>query len=630
MEKAYTEKDIKALSDREHVRLRTAVYLGSTEPTDYLVPRFTNEGFKTERVRFIPAVYKAIGEIIDNSIDEFAQTINPIKRLEIFANPQNGFYMISDTGRGVPIGKHETGVPTPEIVFGHLRSGRNFSNDREAGVIGMNGVGAACTNFCSLEFKVDIKRDGQQYHQVFSNGGESVSKPVTKSNPDNSTGTKVEFVLDPTVFKDITLPESMLDARAKEIAFNNPTVTVCYNAGQEYRFRRGFDDIISSLDLGNYYKFETKGIEWYVVPVAHESLDERVFTWVNSSYLFDGGICNTQFVNAFCDKALTAIQPQAKKLGCEVNKNDIRKGLLVFGILKISNPQYDSQAKTRLTGPTLRKDFDEMIDTKWKDFAKKFKPWIDAVIQEAAVRHHTNKNSEAINKHKKQMRKKAIGLLDAVGRGIPRSQCRLFVTEGLSASSSLVEVRNPNTDASFPLGGKINNVYGSTVAQVLKMGKLTDLLASIGLTPGQPAIREQLRFGKVIIATDADYDGADIFTTLVCLFYCFWPELFDPKKPAFVHRLLAPNVVASKNKQRIHFASRTKYEQQKEKYKNWSIEYLKGLGSMQRVDWEIILNDQNSDTLISILDDSKIEGVLELLFGPSADARKLWLMENNQ
>lgn len=193
-----------------------------------------------------------------------------------------------------------------------------------------------------------------------------------------------------------------------------------------------------------------------------------------------------------------------------------------------------------------------------------------------------------------------------------------------SAKSQISEARDPNTVAAFALTGKINNVWDCTPAQALSMGKITELLAIIGLTPGKPADRAKLNYGYIIPATDADKDGDDIFTLLACLFFKFWPELFDPNSPPIFYRLVAPNVVASKGGKRIHFTTQADYERVKLKYATWEIAYMKGLGSMSKVDWEMILGDIEQ-SIIPFVDDGKMEEVMELLFGKNADLRKEWL-----
>jgi DNA gyrase/topoisomerase IV subunit B len=615
----YSAEDIKVLSDREHVRLRTQIYLGNTKKTPYSVPLFLNNRFEIKEIEFIPAVYKAVGEIIDNSIDEFANTTFVGKVLEIHATPVLGSYSITDNGRGVPIDMHSSGKYTPEVAFGSLRSGRNFGEGKETGVIGQNGVGSACTNYCSVEFSLDIHRDGKRYRQTFSDGAKEISKPSIRAGGDK-TGTSVAFQLDGQVFEDPTLPDELMHNRAIEIALTNPGVTVHYNH-DKYKFKKGFEEIIKSLS-DNYFKFEQGGMEFFVIFDMNHSVDEQIFTWVNSSLLFDGGLCNTQFLNAFFDKVVGHLEKDAKKAKCEVTKNDVRQGLLVLGNIKIQDPQYDAQSKTRLTGPNLRTNMQSMIDDQWKEFTRKNKDWIQTVFERAMIRHHIEADKEAIKDHKKNLKNKVPKLIDATSSN--RSECSLLITEGDSAKAEITSVRDPKTIAALPLLGKVNNVYGTTAAQLLNMGKITDMLQAIGLVPGHRALRSELNYGKVIISTDADPDGSDIFTLLVNMFYSFWPELFDKSYDPFFFRMVAPNVVASKNGKRVHFITRTEFEKQKEKYKGWTVEYMKGLGSMHKDDWKQVIAglDQYS---IPVLDDGKITETLELLFSNDAEKRREWL-----
>lgn len=624
MEKTYTADDIKILSDFEHVRARTNVYLGNMNPTEFLVPDLSSETFSTLDVTFVPAVYKAVGEIIDNALDEFAQLKQKSKLLTIAAQPEKGQYSISDNGRGVPIEKHASGKFTPQVVFGTLRSGRNFTDDKNVGVIGANGVGSSCVNACSVEFGVTIHRDGKKYQQKFSDGAAKVSVPKVTDSSLAKTGTEISFNLDPDVFKDIALPSQLMRNRAIEIAMINPDITVDYN-GERFKFKRGMEEIVERY-AQTFHTFslstDTAEGEFYVVFDATTSIDETMFTWVNSSFLFDGGKCNTQFFNAFFDSVAAHLERDAKRLKSAVTRNDIRENLIVFANIRLKNPEYDSQAKTRLTGPDLRKEMTAMVQEQWKAFVRKHDKWLQTVLERATVRHHSTANKKAIDEHQKGLKRRVPGLLDATSK--VRSNCQLLITEGDSAKSQISEARNPQDTAAFALRGKVNNVYGMSPAQVLKMDKITDLLSAIGLTPGKRAVRSDLRYGKIVIATDADYDGDDIFTLLINMLYRFWPELFDPNYEPYVHRLVAPNVVASKNGKRIHFTTRTQYENDKDKYVGWTIEYMKGLGSMNKIDWQMILSGK-TDTQIPITDDGEMPSTLKLLFGDDADRRKQWL-----
>lgn len=629
MVKNYTSEDIRVLNDREHVRLRTQVYLGNMTPTSYPIPLFNGNDFSIKEIEFIPAVYKAVSEIIDNSIDEFAQIKKQNKTLIIEAEPFSGWYCIADNGRGIPIGRHSTGKYTPEVALGSLRAGRNFGNDKEAGVIGQNGVGSACTNYCSTEFNIIVHRDGKKYVQSFEDGALKVSKPSIRKGSKTKTGTEISFTLDSEVFKDVSLDPRLMRNKAIEVALTNPGITVHYNK-EKFKFNKGMEDFIRPMTKaygGSYFKFcanlDGLEMEFFVIDGIYESIDEQMFTWVNSSLLFDGGLINTQFLNAFVSETVKTLKVAAKREKIEITKNDVRQNLLILANLKIADPEYDAQSKTRLTGPNLRKEMSDLITDQWSSFIRKNRTWLDNVVDRAKVRHHATENKKAIKEHKKTSVGKIKGLVDATSRY--RQDCSLLITEGESAASMITEARDPKTIGSFPLMGKINNVYGKTVAQVLNMGKLTDLLAACGLVPGHPANIQDLRYGKIVIATDADFDGDDIFTLLANLFYQFWPELFDSDRP-IIHRLVAPNVCVTKGNKRIHFSTREDYEKKKGRYKGWEVHYYKGLGSMEREDWDIILSGK-SDTLIPIDNDSSMSETFELLFGNNTETRKEWLQQ---
>lgn len=619
--KEYTEQDIQVLSDRDHVRLRTSMYLGNTTPTSYLIPSFSVGKVDMDNVTFIPAVYKCVGEILDNSVDELVQSSQSEKNIYIESNSLLGSFIITDNGRGVPIGIHETGRHTPEVVFSQLRSGRNFGSDRDQGVIGLNGVGSSAVNFCSSSFLVSIRRDKKHYLQEFSDGTLKKTKPSIHSTTSGKTGTSISFTLDEEIFSDISLPDKLVRNRAIEIAASNPGFVIHYNK-EKFKFKNGFEDLIKKAYGKEYFRFSHNGLEFFVVyqNQGESQQEEKMFTWVNSSPLFDGGICNTQFLNAFCDKVTSYLTPLAKKQKAQIQKTDVKSGLIVFGSIKLKNPEYDSQSKTRLIGPTMRKEIDAMLETQWKSFSRSCKGWLDKILELAVARHSFESTRKALKDHTRQLKRKIPELLDANSRD--RSECRLLITEGLSAASSISEVRDPNIIASFPLSGKINNVYGCTISELLGMGKLQNLLSAIGLVPGIRAHIADLRYGKIVIATDADFDGNDIFTLLVNMFYTYWPDLFNKDLP-LIYRLRVPNVVASKGKSRIHFRTLSDFEKNKEKYSGWTIDYMKGLGSMVPEDWKMILSTDNS--LIPIVDDGKMKETLQLLFSPDADARKVWL-----
>lgn len=619
----YKSSDIQVLTDIEHVRKRTQIYLGSMHGTEYSFPVFNTDKIEIHQdCKFTPSVLKSFGEIVDNSIDEFSQVYSKNHKLIVKADTKLGKYTITDNGRGVPIDMHETGKHTPEVVFSILRSGRNFEDDKKAGVIGQNGVGSSCVNFISKEFKIKINRDKKQYKQVFENGCSFVGKPII-SKGSTKTGTEISFQLDDTVFTDISLPNELVKEKCRAIAFTNPGIEVVYN-DESFKYKKGLQDIIP--DDTTHFRFahidNDRIFEFFVCFDSVKSENEQIFTWLNSSLLLDGGSCNTQFMNAFTDKVISHLAKEAKKQKCKVTRNDIRENLLILGNIKISDPEFDSQSKLRLVGPYMRLDMDELIDKSWSLFVRRNKDWFEEIMKRAHRRHHTKANQNAIKDHLKSNRKRVDGFKDCTSKN--RMDCTVFITEGQSASAEISTCRDPEFHASFALTGKINNVYGSTPAQLLQMGKITNMLKVIGLVPGVKATKQNLNFGNICISTDSDVDGADIYSLLINIFYQFWPELFQMDIP-IIHRLTAPNLVAYNKKDRVHFVDMDEFNKVQNKYKNHSIVYYKGLGSMILDDWKMILS--NLETYcIPMKHDDELHDIIQLLFSDNTDARKEWLM----
>lgn len=631
LKEQYDSEDISILTDREHVRLRTQIYLGDMSRRSFEILDFFQPKIAFTQVELVPAVYKAVGEIIDNSIDEFAHGFQSKPELTIEADTTEGRYLIADNGRGVPISIHEVAkIHTPQVVFGSLRSGRNFSDDNKAtGVQGQNGVGSSITNYCSKEFKINITREGKRYVQTFTDGGLDVTKPKITAGPKTSTGTNIEFQLDDEVFKNgVQIQDVVMRNRAYEIAVLNPGWKVHYNT-DTFHFKDGLKGVIKQLTSSSYGTFTYESpdfvAEVYVLPKTHNEPSEKVFTWINSSFLLDGGKINTQLVNAFVDNAVQTVDKKLAKDGVTANRQDVVSGVTFVVNVKVKNPTFDGQAKTRQTGPDLRKEVQDMVTAGWKTFGRTCNDWLEEV-QEAAINRSMKSLSKKLDTDAKKTKKLRIeGLLDATSSN--RQECQLLVVEGLSAQAQVSDVRNPKTTAAYALTGKINNVYGTSIVKLSQMEKVMPLLNTIGLVPGKKADRSKLNFGKLVISTDADYDGSDIFVTIVCLIYEYWPELLDPKNP-FVYRLVAPNVCAIKNDKRVHFANRVDYEKVKDKYKRegWQIKYYKGLGSMSSVDWEMIF-ERGTPGYIPIVEDGRIKQTMELLFGEDTQARKDWLTQ---
>lgn len=616
-----TEKDIGLLSQSEHVKIRPTQFLGSIFAESTHIPQFIDGKLTTTQIDYVPACIRCINEILENSCDEFLRTKHPSPKLHITFDSSTNQITIQDNGSGIPIGLHECGLYTPEVVFCHLGSGSNFTSNKTEGLQGQNGVGSACVNFCSEYFIVDIYRDNKHYHQKYIDGTNDIQAPIIKRKKQNS-GTTVCFKLNKEIFP-ILIPTEWIKIKCNELSIVIPNIsikltliegenenTIEYTSSINTRVKNEIYTCIS--DGNNKITFLTNKEQY------------NIFGWVNGGYLFDGGnICNDAercFVNEF----INHITPIISKEKLKVSKEDILSTVNILVEFNVSDPMYDSQAKTRFKGPSQKTKIENMIRDNFKLFVKQQGPYIQDVLER--VRAKSN------NKAKKTMEKKqkihfVEGYLKATG--VDRSTTWLLINEGLSAASQVSAARDPKTIGSLPLGGKINNIHGCSPAQLLTMKKIVDMLQIIGLVPGKKAIRSDLHYNHVVIATDADPDGDDIFVNLVNLFYQNWPELISEANDPFLYRLCAPNIVAVTSKDRIHFQTRQDYEKNKHKIKlKYDVEYMKGLGSMTISDWKKCLS--NLDSFQPIVSDEQFDYWMNIFFSDNSNLRKEWLQQCHQ
>jgi DNA gyrase subunit B len=446
MNKSYTAKDIKILSDREHVRLRTAIYLGSTEETDYEIPIYEENNIKIKHKEFIPALYKSFNEILDNSIDELTQINKKDKQVLIYHDVIQNKYKICDNGRGVPIDKHpQTNKYTPETVFTELRSGRNFDdNSKDSGVIGTNGVGSSCVAMLSETFKVKIKRDGKLYEQMYKNGTENIDEPFINLYKGKDTGTCIEYKIDTTLpqFKTTKLDPELIQNRTIEIALTNPQIKLNYVKKQldengeeeqiqkEFFFKGGFADYIKNVSE-RYFEFKYKSDEfdakYYVILDKYQGIDEKVFVYVNSSLLFEGGTAAFMFFNSFVSNVINGLKKETRKRKIEVNKNDIKQNLLIIADIKMKNPRYDNQSKTRLISQEIKKYIDKMISEQISKFLSQNKEWVVEVLDRAEFRQRIADMTE-VKKRQKKKKGKLEKLIDCYSKN--RNECSIVFSEG--------------------------------------------------------------------------------------------------------------------------------------------------------------------------------------------------------
>lgn len=611
-------EEIVVLNDREHVRLRPTMYIGSTFLSTFTIPSFTSNVVDKQEIEIIPAVIRLVCEIIENSMDEFYKIKRPLPQIHVTYNADTNTISIEDNGRGIPIAKHSSGKYIPEVVLTELRSGRNFTQDKEQGTIGQNGVGSTCVNFCSEFMLVEVHDGKKKYVQKFENGASVIHPPEISSLKTKDTKTIITFKIDSTVFNNISpIPLSFFKHKLHDLC--------CWN--DELQCSLQYISSVGSHSIKFNHKSAFKGCltsyiskngNGCVIYKCHTEMP--LYTSINSAYLYDGGSCNKHIENFFIEKINAAFKKKHSQKRITVDKKDIFSNIGIVSNFMVSDPIFDSQAKIRFKGPDIKNTVITTLENVWTQLSS-HTDILDEIFNTAIERYNTSTTKKIQKDFSKNKFEKIEGLMDATSTN--RSLCSLLITEGDSASSCVSEVRDPTTIGSIALTGKINNVSGASVADLMNMSKIKDLLKAIGLIPGKSANLSDLRYGKIVIATDADPDGNAIFCLLVNIFHTFWPELF--KQPV-IFRMVAPNVVASKQSKRIHFPNMSSFLEQQIKYKNWTIEYMKGLGSMSFEDWKICLKGND---WIPILDDGKLKDTLSLLFSDNRIARKEWLMNTD-
>ena len=445
-DKNYSAKDIKVLSDREHVRLRTAIYLGSTEDASYEVPIFEKDDIKIKHKTFIPAIFKAFNEISDNAIDELTQLKKKDKKISFNHDTIQNRFKVCDNGRGVPTDMHpQTNRYTPETVFTELRSGRNFDDDaKSSGVIGTNGVGSSCVAMLSEEFHVSIKRDGKFYEQMYRDGTATVEEPFINTYKGRDTGTCIDFKVDTSLpqFESTKIDAELIQNRVIEIALNNPELDLSYSRKQldddgeeeqiseSYFYKGGMGEYVKRVSDRFYefkYDHEEFTAKYYVILDKYQGIDEKVFVYVNSSLLFEGGTASHMFFNTFFNGVNEGLKREVKKRKIDLNKNDVKQNLMVVADVKMKNPRYDNQSKTRLISQEIKKHIDKMVNDGMSKFLSSNKDWIEEILDRAEFRQRIADMAE-VKKIQKKKKGKLAKLIDCYTK--ERGQASISFSEG--------------------------------------------------------------------------------------------------------------------------------------------------------------------------------------------------------
>lgn len=618
--------EIVKLSDYAHHRLRTEMYLGSRNLHTQTVINWNGKELAAEEMSWTPAAFCAFREIFDNALDEVVGHGHG-SRIDVTYDPKTLSFTVADDGRGIPIDwDEEEKMHKATLALTQPRAGRNFGQRQE--VRGTNGIGASVVVSCSKEFSIDIIRNGQRFQQVFREGSEilpelDVGSPKITSNSGKS-GTEVRFSLSPSVFPKANIPLEFIRARVFEVAANHPRIRFTFNGERvvvgktlEKTMFDGKEAIVIAITEP---KFKST---YYLLP-DFSSEGEYLHSTVNDIPAFNGGQHIDTFKRLFYGGLLKALERESKKRGLLPNRSDIADGLLIYNVTQMHAPNFDSQSKTRLINDEVDRYLKSSLEDEntFKQIIKANKPWIDRIYARCAARTQKKDEADIAKANRKLMRTKVPKLLDANGKD--RTKCILLITEGDSAKTMVSAVRNPEIHGAIPLRGKIMNVRGESLKDVMANQIIADIMTAIGIGLGQRADRKDLRYGKVYLAADQDPDGANITALLVNFFYLHWPELFDPKQDPVFYAFQTPFIIQEKGKKRYYWYADDYQDYKPEDWKGApKPTRAKGLGSLEEIDW---INSLANPRLIPLVDDGKLSEALDLIFnGSRADDRKAWV-----
>lgn len=533
---------IESKDQRWHCRNRITLVFGSNDTEELETYVYGEQSLEFKTVNFHQAKSKAIEEILDNCIDEFYR--GHVTEIHCELSSDKKTVVVEDNGIGFPIAKAAQ-------VYSEFRTGSKFKDEEtdEKGflfrTLGQNGLGAAATCLTSDIFKARIRHFNTKKEQTwtFKDGALTVAKTRPKPFSGHS-GVRVELQLANEVYKNNIIDEDLLRKRIIDLAYNNPGLTFFFNK-EKYFYEKGLFELALRIDKNSaqligddkttYETTSTKGkkvkgqIDMHLSITLDQSSEERerFISFVNSTPTFDGGFHQDRFRRLFVNGIKDKLERQCKKEKLTLVDNDVLTGMTFIIGITMPNPRFESQTKRKLVRDTqLEKGIESFMNRYLDKFIRKNRDYLDLVMDRAKSRHKFQMLKDASLKGRKAKKQRVEKLLDANERK-DRSQCTIFICEGDSAIGGLRSARNKLYQGGIALKGKPMNVAQANIKDVLNNQEFMDIMASIGLTLGQPIDWDRLRYSNIVFLADSDVDGGHINTLLTNFFFSFWPELFE-------------------------------------------------------------------------------------------------------
>ena len=600
----YGEDNIQTLEWQEHVRMRPGMYIGKL-----------GDGSSAD-----DGIYILLKEVIDNSIDEFVMGAG--KQIEV--RIEDNKVTIRDFGRGIPLGKVVD-------VVSKMNTGGKYDSRAFKKSVGLNGVGTKAVNALSSYFYVASVRDGQRKSATFSLGVLEEESPLEASN--EKRGTLVTFVPDSTIFKNYKFRSEYVVRMLKNYTYLNPGLTIVYN-GEKFFSENGLEDLLK----------EDNNEEDFAYPIIHLSgedieialthsksqYSEQYYSFVNGQNTTQGGT----HLNAYREAIVATLRNYYNK---SYDASDIRKSIIGAISIKVMEPVFESQTKTKLGStemgegmPTVRTYITNFVQKHLDDYLHK-QPEVAEEIQKkilqaererkelSDIRKSARDSAKKVSLHNKKLRDCRIHLTDSKHEQALEST--LFITEGNSASGSITHSRDANTQAVFSLRGKPLNSFGKTKKIVYENEEFNLLQAALDI---EDSI-ENLRYNNIVLATDADVDGMHIRLLLITFFLQFFPELI---KEGHVYILQTPLFRVRNSKETIYCYTEEERVNAIEKLKNPEITRFKGLGEISPDEFKHFIGQDMRLDPVMMDKAMHIEKLLDFYMGNNTPERQDFIINN--
>ena len=602
-ENQYTEDNIRSLDWKEHIRLRPGMYIGKL-----------GNGAAAD-----DGIYLLVKEVVDNCIDEFVMGNGKKIDLQI----KDGLVTVRDYGRGIPLGKVVD-------VVSKMNTGGKYDSKAFKKSVGLNGVGTKAVNALSSHFSVYAVREGELKKASFSRGNLLEDFPTVKTEEAN--GTYVEFTPDDEIFKKYAFKTPYVDKMLWNYCYLNRGLSIYFN-GNKFQSKNGLKDLLENNMDGDplYPIIHLEGEDIEVAFTHGKTYGEDYYSFVNGQHTTQGGTHQS----AFRESVAKVIKDFYSK---NYEASDIRQSIVAAVSVKVMEPVFESQTKTKLGsqeiepgGKSMRAFINDFLKDKLDNFLHK-NPEVAQTIETkikqsekerkdlAGIRKIARERSKKANLHNKKLRDCRIHLSDL--KNERREETTLFITEGDSASGSITKSRDVGTQAVFSLKGKPLNCYGLTKKVVYENEEFNLIQAALNIEDDL----ENLRYNKVVIATDADVDGMHIRMLLLTFFLQFFPDLV---KKNHVHVLQTPLFrVRNKKKTLYCYSEEERKSAMEEIGKNAEITRFKGLGEISPDEFVHFIGDEMRLEPVLLSQNASIDSILSYFMGKNTPQRQEFIIEN--